>query len=221
MERQFGLPIAFAAAAHAALLFAFDRPPTRVTATAPKTIVREFVIERVADEPPPLTAPDTGQREMAPPPPPVPNPRSVEPPPIDPGTQPTINPPPIPPARVGDTLAIDPSPLFPAGPRGDTWGPGDVISRQLLDHAPRTRFQPAPIYPFESKRDGIKGEVHVEFIVDESGLVRDPRVITSSHRMFDEPTLRAVAKWRFEPGRRHGRVVAFKMAVPVVFSLND
>ncbi len=95
------------------------------------------------------------------------------------------------------------------------------MSSIALDNPPRTRFQPAPIYPFESKRDGLRGEVVVEFIVDESGLVRDPRVVSSSSRVFEEATLRAVSKWKFEPGRRAGRIVPFKMAVPVVFNLND
>jgi protein TonB len=79
----------------------------------------------------------------------------------------------------------------------------------------------APLYPFEGKRDGLRGEVVVEFLVDETGAVHDPHVVRSSHRMFEEPTLRAVSKWKFEPGRRAGRVVRFKMAVPVVFSLNE
>ena len=33
--------------------------------------------------------------------------------------------------------------------------------------------------------------------------------------------LRAVAKWRFEPGRRHGQIVRFRMVVPIHFSLNE
>jgi protein TonB len=39
--------------------------------------------------------------------------------------------------------------------------------------------------------------------------------------MFEEPTLRAVAKWQFEPGRRDGRIVKFRMTVPVLFNLNE
>ncbi|MBI4622768.1 MAG: energy transducer TonB [Verrucomicrobia bacterium] len=85
----------------------------------------------------------------------------------------------------------------------------------------RTRFQPAPVYPSEGRREGLRGEVFVEFLVDEAGRVADPRVVHSSNRMFEEPTLQAVLRWRFEPGRRAGRIVRFKMAVPVIFSLNE
>jgi protein TonB len=60
----------------------------------------------------------------------------------------------------------------------------------------------------------------VEFVVDEAGHVLDPHVLRSSNPLFEAPTLRAVAKWRFEPGRKDGRVVRFRMAVPVEFAVN-
>jgi protein TonB len=67
----------------------------------------------------------------------------------------------------------------------------------------------------------MTGEVLVEFMVDESGAVRDPRIIRSSDRVFEESAVRAVSRWRFEPGRRNGAIVRFKMAVPIVFTLAE
>src|SRR5258706_540169 len=90
-----------------------------------------------------------------------------------------------------------------------------------FSNPPPSRFQPSPIYPFEGKKDALKGEVLVEFRVDEAGRVNDARVIRSSHRMFEAPTLRAVARWQFEPRRRAGRTVSFKMALPVIFHIED
>jgi periplasmic protein TonB len=104
---------------------------------------------------------------------------------------------------------------------GDNPSFGDVIPSTYLDNTPRTRFQASPAYPFGAKQSGITGEVHVEFVVDERGRVSDPRVVYSSNRIFDEPTLRAVAKWQFEPGRRDGKAVKFRMTVPVMFNLNE
>jgi TonB family protein len=63
--------------------------------------------------------------------------------------------------------------------------------------------------------------VEVEFTVDETGAVVNPWVVSSTRRSFEEPTLRAVEKWRFVPGRRLGQVVSFRMRVPVLFNLND
>ncbi len=99
-------------------------------------------------------------------------------------------------------------------------GPGIALHGEL-DRTPRTRFQGAPIYPPEARRDGRSGVVVVEFVVDETGAVTAPRVAHSTDRGFEDAALRAVARWRFEPGRRHGAVVRFRMAVPIHFSLNE
>jgi protein TonB len=79
----------------------------------------------------------------------------------------------------------------------------------------------APIFPHEARSSGMNGEVLVEFVVDESGRVHDPRVVRASSPIFEPATLQAVAKWRFEPGKSHGRVVRFRMAVPVIFNVQE
>jgi protein TonB len=82
-------------------------------------------------------------------------------------------------------------------------------------------MQASPVYPVQDKSLGVTGAVEVEFTVDETGAVINPWVVSSTHRSFEEPTLRAVEKWRFVPGRHHGQVVRFRMRVPVLFNLND
>ncbi|MBI5380938.1 MAG: energy transducer TonB [Opitutae bacterium] len=112
------------------------------------------------------------------------------------------------------------------------WGPGGgdgsrpsmgggIIPAGLLDKPPRARLQASPQYPMAERSTGITGSVEVEFVVDETGVVQMPRVVRASHPAFAEPTLRAVEKWRFEPGRRDGQVVRFRMKVPVMFNIND
>ena len=96
-----------------------------------------------------------------------------------------------------------------------------VVSSIDLDGAPRARVQGSPAYPPEARQAGLTGEVVVEFTVDESGAVLDPRTVRSTSRVFDDPALRAVARWRFEPGLRNGRPVRFRMAVPIVFKLDE
>jgi protein TonB len=89
-----------------------------------------------------------------------------------------------------------------------------------LDHAPHATSQPSPAYPVDARARGETGTVVVEFLVDRSGTVRDPVVIRSSDPVFEEPALRGVEHWRFEPGRVDGKLVSFRMAVPVQFSLD-
>jgi len=115
-------------------------------------------------------------------------------------------------------------------------GPGDFVNRDGieqsegfrglfrevdLDKQPRTVFQAAPDYPSAAKNTGLSGTVTVVFRVDENGGVHDARVVDSSDRVFNDAALRAVSRWRFEPGSVHGRRVAFMMSVPIAFNLSE
>ncbi len=74
-----------------------------------------------------------------------------------------------------------------------------------------------PEYPTSMKNDGRDGTVLVEFDVDVKGRVVSARVRESTDRAFEEPTIRAVLKWRFEPGQSKGHAVPFRMVIPVNF----
>jgi protein TonB len=116
---------------------------------------------------------------------------------------------------------------IPAGPFGVPEGVEEgrlrpaVLSVRQLDAMPRPRVRVAPAYPASARAAGRSGDVLVDFMVDETGHVTAPRVIESSDPEFEEPALRAVAKWVFEPGKKNGRVVRFRMQVPVTFRLAD
>jgi TonB family protein len=119
-------------------------------------------------------------------------------------------------------MSVIPAFYGPGNGSGDRPAIGsNIIPAGLLDKPPRTRSQVSPIYPTLEKSTGTTGSVEVEFIVDETGAVVHPRVVSSTHRAFEEPTLRAVEQWRFVPGRSHGKVVSFRMRVPVLFNVND
>jgi protein TonB len=81
---------------------------------------------------------------------------------------------------------------------------GNLFDLAVLDRRPVPTFQPAPQYPFEMRRAGIRGEVLVRFIVDSNGNVRDPIIIRSSNAAFEEPVIQAVLRWRFRPGQKGG-----------------
>jgi len=105
---------------------------------------------------------------------------------------------------------------------GDGNGIGDAtLTPTMLDNPPRTRFQKEPIYPNPMKTAGITGTVWVEFVVDENGRVHDVHVVKSTNRGFDDATIAAVSAWKFEPGKRKGLPVRFRMSIPIVFNLND
>lgn len=221
MKNPYVLPICFAAAAHGALLFGFIKNPVAVK--LPKEIVTRdvFEIREIDPEPPVSVEVDSGSA-LPKPAPDLPQPiRSEEPIAIETRSDFTITPPPIPPPGTEEMRRILEFNGGVTGGVGEAMWKDGIVKSGWLDRPPRTRFQAAPMFPFQAKREGISGEVFVDFTVNEQGKVVEPRVVKSSHSMFDEPTLRALAKWQFEPGKRDGKIVRFRMTVPVRFNLNE
>lgn len=108
-------------------------------------------------------------------------------------------------------------------PIGPGVGPGDLSGVDIpgvgsLDRVPRAMVQPAPNYPDALRRDGTDGAVTVEFVVDTAGRVVSAEAVKWTRREFVEPAVRAVLRWRFEPGTLDGRKVRFRMAVPIEFN---
>lgn len=100
------------------------------------------------------------------------------------------------------------------GPRGP-----DIFTIGALDRVPRAKVQIPPDYPYAMKQTGTGGSVVVEFDVDIAGQVVRVEAISYTDREFVEPAVRAVRKWRFEPGRRNGKAVPFRLAVPIEFGI--
>lgn len=129
--------------------------------------------------------------------------------------------------RVTGPVPGDHLPVIIGDPTGDPHGQPHwlnpnrtIFSPDQLDRMPRAKVQVAPDYPVALRQSGAEGTVVVEFEVDAAGRVVTARVLRSTDREFEQATLRAVLRWRFEPGRRDGRPVPFRMSVPVDFRLN-
>jgi protein TonB len=109
------------------------------------------------------------------------------------------------------------------GPSDIGTGPGEWKAKMAgigdLDHVPRAKVQIPPDYPAVLRQSGSSGSVMVEFDVDTAGRVVRAEAVRYTHREFAGPAVKAVLKWRFEPGLRHGRAVPFRMAIPIEFGL--
>jgi protein TonB len=213
VKRQFVLPAAIVLSAHAALFLGFvSHPPT--TQLEPEGIVVRF-------DPPPLPVIDESGRDVnkpannsssQQPQTKIVNPVSLERPEMSKITIPVTWP---------NNGPIVPGSGF-SGDLGPTISPGGPpVSLEVLDHTPEAVKQPQPIYPIDAKNTGESGEVVVTFVVDESGRVLNPHVVSSTDPVFEEPTVRAIGQWRFAPGTVHGIPVRFRMSVPVEFHLNS
>lgn len=85
-----------------------------------------------------------------------------------------------------------------------------------LDQKPRVVYQPGPVLN-NALKSKTPATVHIVFIVDERGRVEDPKVQKSTDPAFEKAALGAVRKWKFEPGKRNGEPVRFRMRVPITF----
>ena len=102
-----------------------------------------------------------------------------------------------------------------------TLGGTQIFDPSMLDQQVEARFRVPPRYPYEMNRAGISGSVEVEFIVDANGDVRNPVVIKSTNREFEQPAIEAILKWKFRPGRKSGHAVASRVRQEIAFNLSS
>ena len=77
-------------------------------------------------------------------------------------------------------------------------------------------------YPQIAKENGIQGRVILQFVVDETGKVRDPKILRSVDPALDAEAIRLVeAMPLWTPGKQDGKAVAVRFTVPVAFSLQE
>jgi protein TonB len=137
--------------------------------------------------------------------------------PVDAFTQ-QITPPP-PPGLTPNKNAV----TIPVVKPGANFGKGmkDLFNAADLDQPLQARVKTSPTYPSDLKRQGISGECVVEFIVDSNGNVAQAQVIRSTQREFEAPSIQAVLKWKFRPGKKGGRVVNTRCQQLLQFNVGD
>ncbi len=75
-------------------------------------------------------------------------------------------------------------------------------------------------YPIEAIRAGKTGTVYVSFVIDEKGVVHDPKVLRPLFPELDAEALRVVAlmpKWK--PGMQQGIPVKVRFNLPIKFNM--
>jgi protein TonB len=173
-------------------------------------------------------------------PPPEPPPPPAAPTPAVPTSAPAVNPNLAPlsaPPSVTPEAAIAPVPTgFGLSTSFATGVPGGTGTTAVIPSAPpppasvemlrvggiirppaRLVYVP-PSYPPIAQTARIEGDVILEAVIDETGAVRDVKVIKSV-AMLDRAAIDAVAKWRYSPTRLNGVAVPVIMTITVRFAL--
>ena len=79
----------------------------------------------------------------------------------------------------------------------------------------------APVYPNVARRDRIEGDVQVCFHVDREGRPFRIAVRTSTNRVFEKPSIRAVRASRYQPVPEELEVPAIKTCRTFRFRLDS
>ena len=76
------------------------------------------------------------------------------------------------------------------------------------------------VHPAEMRKLGIEGEVVVEFFVERSGVISGVNVVKSLTKDFDDEAIRLTRNMpRWEPGKKNGVPVRYRMTMPINFKV--
>jgi protein TonB len=98
-------------------------------------------------------------------------------------------------------------------------GTDEIFNFDDLDTKVRVMSQIPPVYPARMRSQGISGRVTIEVIVDREGRVKDPKIIESTRSEFEEPTINALMRWKFEPGIKNGTKVPSRVRYTIPYTL--
>ena len=196
--------IVFVVILHLAVGYALVTGLARKVVEVIKQPIETKIIEEIKP-PPPDTPPPPPPKLATPPPPYIPPPEVQIQVPVQ--VQPTI------------TAVTDEKPPPGPPPPPVTAAPAPpVVTRAVGVACPNSAAVRAEIqYPKEAIKQGLTGEVLIEFTVDgRSGAIKNVQVLNSTNRIFDRTSLAAVSKFKCVA---QGQDV--KVQVPIGFSLKD
>ena len=93
----------------------------------------------------------------------------------------------------------------------------DESKTSATNTPPKLRNMLSPGYPLELQDSGISGTVMLSLTVKANGTVDDVAVVSSDHPAFSRAAMAVIPEWRFEPGKKDGRVADIKLKLPVKF----
>ncbi len=129
-------------------------------------------------------------------------------------------PPPLPPSEID----IDGPTIGDWEPQEPTTSPGGgTLKTYVFDGEYLPIVRVAPNYPRRALTRGIEGYVLVEFVVTETGAVRNPVVLVADPPgFFERAAVGAVLKYKYKPKVDNGEAVAVAgVRTRIVFEMED
>ncbi|MDA0577412.1 MAG: energy transducer TonB [Verrucomicrobia bacterium] len=131
------------------------------------------------------------------------------------------------PLRMHLTMSIAPGDVavnFPITPASSLRDPSGawVFDISETDRMPRALARLAPLYPPQARMRRLEGDVIMEFVVTPEGAVKEATVVHAQPPgIFDQASLQAIQRWRFEPGMKGGEAVPVRVRQKLTFRLEE
>ena len=96
--------------------------------------------------------------------------------------------------------------------------PMPAIARaDQLDKKPALARQDPLIYPYSLQSDGVSGQAEIEIIIDRTGRVLFPRVVSATNDDIGYAAAAAVTRWRYQPPTKGGQPTDARVTVTVTY----
>jgi TonB family protein len=95
--------------------------------------------------------------------------------------------------------------------------PAAIVGADQLDLPLKPRSRRPPVFPLALRGETNQGQARIEFLVDEEGHARLPRIAEASDPAFGYAAVQAVSQWLFEPPKAGGKAVVVRVVMPFTF----
>ncbi len=95
----------------------------------------------------------------------------------------------------------------------------DVCTLKELDRIPIPLKTVAPAYPANLAKQEVRGNVTVDFFIDETGNIRMPAIVGTDGNELSPLAIEALLQWKFEPPTRHEQPVLVRAQQMFAFGL--
>lgn len=95
--------------------------------------------------------------------------------------------------------------------------PESIVNGSKLDRPLKVVSQKGATVPLAMRNKSTSGKALVEFLIDETGNVALPRIVSADSPEFGYAAVQAVSQWRFEPPTLAGRKVTTRARIPFNF----
>jgi TonB family protein len=96
--------------------------------------------------------------------------------------------------------------------------PDSITEVKKLDAQPKPTATRQPAFPAALRGKAESGEAVVEFLIDEQGHVRLPRIVSATDPAFGDAAAQALVAWQFVAPKTGGQPAVVKVKIPLKFT---